>query len=305
MAYILAVNAGILADTGGICPTNGACPLGPGSIGTAACDDCVANTKRSFISATAAICVIANFLMGIMGNLPLAIAPGMGLNAYFTYTVVGFFGTGMVTYQMALAAVFIEGFIFVFISVIGLRTWLTTIVPKSIWLASSAGIGAFLAFIGLQQAEGLGVVTYNGATAVGLGGCPPGYRNHQYTFSTAQLESACILSDGAAIANPANSGWTPSSNYFCESAGVMRSGQTWLGIAGGRGGNGRCEDGLGTMGFALAVAAGVAAAPACGVMRSQDPLGPPAPLRIHPYHTSPLHHPPPTHSHPTHRQVAC
>ncbi|KAL6774528.1 XUV2 [Auxenochlorella protothecoides x Auxenochlorella symbiontica] len=233
VAYILAVNAGILADTGGICPTNGACPLGPGSIGTAACDDCVANTKRSFISATAAICVIANFLMGIMGNLPLAIAPGMGLNAYFTYTVVGFFGTGMVTYQMALAAVFIEGFIFVFISVIGLRTWLTTIVPKSIWLASSAGIGAFLAFIGLQQAEGLGVVTYNGATAVGLGGCPPGYRNHQYTFSTAQLESACILSDGAAIANPANSGWTPSSNYFCESAGVMRSGQTWLGIAGG------------------------------------------------------------------------
>lgn len=233
VAYILAVNAGILKDTGGMCPLNGACPEGPGSIGTPECDDCLANTHRSLISATAAACVIANFLMGVMGNLPLAIAPGMGLNAYFAYTVVGYMGTGMVPFNMALSAVFIEGFIFIIISLLGLRTWLTTVVPRSIWLASSAGIGSFLAFIGLQQAEGLGVVTYSSATAVTLGGCPPDYRSYQYTFSSSQLEDACVLSDGAAVANPANSGWTASSNYFCESAGVLRSGQTWLGIAGG------------------------------------------------------------------------
>ena len=233
VAYILAVNAGILSDTAGVCPTNGACPLGPGSIGTPECDQCVADTKKSLIAATAAACVVSHFLMGMMGNLPFAICPGMGLNAYFAYTVVGFFGTGMVTFKEALAAVFIEGWIFIIISLLGVRTFITTIIPRSIWLASSAGIGAFLSFIGLQQSEGLGVVTYDSATSVRLGGCPPPYRAHQYTFTSAQLEDVCVISDGAAVANPANSGWTPSTNYFCDSAGVMRSGQTWLGIGGG------------------------------------------------------------------------
>jgi adenine/guanine/hypoxanthine permease len=74
-----------------------------------------------------------------------------------------------VKYETALAAVFIEGWIFVLLAVTGVRTKLIRMVPKSIMLATSAGIGMFLAFIGLQHAEGLGVVTYDAATLVTLG----------------------------------------------------------------------------------------------------------------------------------------
>lgn len=88
--------------------------------------------------------------MGTFANLPLALAPGMGTNAYFAYTVVGFHGSGSVSYQSALGAVFIEGLIFLLISAIGLRAKLAKLVPKPVRISSSAGIGLFLAFIGLQ-----------------------------------------------------------------------------------------------------------------------------------------------------------
>ncbi len=69
---------------------------------------CITNLRASLIAATAAACVISHFLMGVIGNLPMAVCPAMGLNAYFTYTVVGFMGTGRVSFNAALAAVFIE-----------------------------------------------------------------------------------------------------------------------------------------------------------------------------------------------------
>lgn len=68
----------------------------------------------------------------------------MGLNAYFAYNVVGYHGTGAVPYRMALTAVFVEGFVFVGLSLIGLRQWLARAIPKSIKLASSVGIGLYL-----------------------------------------------------------------------------------------------------------------------------------------------------------------
>ena len=68
----------------------------------------------------------------------------MGLNAYFTYQVVGFHGTGSVSYGLALTAVFIEGWIFVFLSLIGMRQWLVKIIPASVKVASGVGIGIFL-----------------------------------------------------------------------------------------------------------------------------------------------------------------
>lgn len=82
--------------------------------------------------------------MGLFANMPIALAPGMGLNAYFTYTVVGFHGSGPVTYQLALTAVFVEGFIFVALSLLGLRQWLARLIPPSIKLASGVGIGLYL-----------------------------------------------------------------------------------------------------------------------------------------------------------------
>jgi adenine/guanine/hypoxanthine permease len=82
--------------------------------------------------------------MGLFANMPIALAPGMGLNAYFTYTVVGFHGLGPVGYKLALTAVFVEGFVFVGLSPLGLRQWLARAIPASIKLASGVGIGLYL-----------------------------------------------------------------------------------------------------------------------------------------------------------------
>jgi AGZA family xanthine/uracil permease-like MFS transporter len=103
-------------------------------------------------------------------------SPGMGLNAYFTYQVVGFHGSGPVPYKLALTAVFVEGFVFVFLSLIGMRQWLVKIIPASIKVASGVGIGLFLTTIGLSGSAGIGAITSGGiATPVALGGCPAEY----------------------------------------------------------------------------------------------------------------------------------
>ena len=102
-------------------------------------------------------------------------SPGMGLNAYFTYQVVGFHGTGPVTYRLALTAVFVEGFIFVFLSLIGMRQWLVKVIPPSIKVASGVGIGLFLTLIGMSYSAGIGLMTGSSSTPTDLGGCPPQY----------------------------------------------------------------------------------------------------------------------------------
>jgi len=114
----------------------------------------------------AATCVAAGFasiLMGLVANYPLALAPGMGLNAYFTYTVV--LGMG-VPWQTALGCVFISGVAFLFLTVAGVRRLIVESIPKSLFAALAAGIGLFIALIGLKSA---GVVVSNPATGMGLG----------------------------------------------------------------------------------------------------------------------------------------
>lgn len=232
LAYVLAVNSAILSSTGGPCISEGQCQVGvPPDVQGGACRDCVQEVRKSLIAATAATCIIANFLMAVLGNMPVALGPAMGLNAYFTYTVVGFMGSGRVSYQEALTAVFIEGFIFVFLSVVKIRRKLVEYIPRAILLATTAGVGLFLSFIGLQGSEGIGIITYNSATLVTLGGCPPEYRLHQYTFSDEALATACVAGGNGTCA--AGSSFVPSDTYSCLSAGVMRSPTMWLGIAGG------------------------------------------------------------------------
>lgn len=109
--------------------------------------------------------------------MPIALAPGMGINAYFTYQVVGFHGTGSVSYNLALTAVFVEGFIFVGLSILGLRQWLARALPKSIKIATAAGIGLFLTIIGLSPGGGLNVITGGVAVPLELGGCSAQYRD--------------------------------------------------------------------------------------------------------------------------------
>ena len=103
-------------------------------------------------------------------------SPRMGLNAYFTYQVVGFHGTGPVSYRLALTAVFVEGFVFVFLSLIGMRQWLVKVIPSSIKVASGVGIGMFLTMIGMS-ASGIGLISGSPNTPTDIAGCAPKYQD--------------------------------------------------------------------------------------------------------------------------------
>ena len=137
MAYIMVVNPAILSETG--------------------------MDFDSVFVATILASFVACMLMGILANWPVALAPGMGLNAFFTYAVV--FGMGF-TWQQALAAVLCSGILFLIISISPLRAYLINAIPKSLKFGIGAGIGLFLAIIGLKNA---GIVVDNPATLVGLG----------------------------------------------------------------------------------------------------------------------------------------
>ncbi len=111
---------------------------------------------------------LGTFLMAIFANYPIALAPGMGLNAFFAFGVVLTMKVNgaPVTWQMALAAVFIEGAIFAVLTLTSIREAIMNAIPKSLKIGISAGIGLFIAFIGLQSA---GIIINNDATLLGLG----------------------------------------------------------------------------------------------------------------------------------------
>ena len=119
--------------------------------------------RADVVVATAIASAAATLIMGLWANLPFALAPGMGLNAYFTFGVVGAMG---VEWQIALAAVFIEGILFLILAVTGARGAIVRAIPTQIKVATMAGIGLFLAMIGLQSA---GLVVDHPDTLVGLG----------------------------------------------------------------------------------------------------------------------------------------
>ncbi|EHK15190.1 uncharacterized protein TRIVIDRAFT_175575 [Trichoderma virens Gv29-8] len=175
MAYIIAVNASILSQTGGTC----ACSL----TDKFQCDtipdyvDCKEGmfdlVRRDLITATAALAGISSLCFGLFTNLPVALAPGMGLNAYFAYQVVGSNGSGAISYRTALTAVFFEGLIFMFLALTGMRQWLVRLIPATIKTATGVGIGFFLTEIGLSYSSGIGAITGGGiSTPLSLGGCP-------------------------------------------------------------------------------------------------------------------------------------
>jgi len=113
--------------------------------------------------ATCAAAAIGTLIMGLWANYPIALAPGMGLNAYFTYEVV--LGQGH-DWEIALGVVFISGVLFVVLSVLPVREWIINSIPVTLKLAISAGIGLFLALIALRTC---GVVVVDPATVIGLG----------------------------------------------------------------------------------------------------------------------------------------
>ncbi len=137
MAYILAVNPGLLSITG--------------------------MPYQSVFLATALASALASIVMGLYANYPVALAPGMGVNAFFAFGAVAMLGG---SWEAALAAVFVSGVLFLAITLTGIRRVVINAIPKSLKLAIGAGIGFFIAFIGLANA---GIVVDNPATLVGLG----------------------------------------------------------------------------------------------------------------------------------------
>jgi NCS2 family nucleobase:cation symporter-2, xanthine/uracil permease len=137
MAYILFVNPNILADAG--------------------------IPKDAAIASTIWIAALASMTMGIFANYPVALAPGMGLNAFFAYYVCGVLG---LHWTVALGAVFFSGVLFLILTLGGIRQAIINAVPRDLKLAISVGIGLFIAFIGLK---GTGLIVENSATYVSLG----------------------------------------------------------------------------------------------------------------------------------------
>ncbi|KAF9322734.1 xanthine/uracil permease [Linnemannia elongata] len=169
MAYIISVNSLIVTDSGGTCVCTST--TDPVCLTDEAYNKCLATLKLDMVTATAAIACFSTLLMGLFANLPIGLAPGMGLNAYFAYTVVGFHGSNKIKYETAVAAVFIEGILFILLSLFGVRQWLARLIPQSIKIATGAGIGLYLCFIGLQSSAGIGLIGNDNATLVGLAGC--------------------------------------------------------------------------------------------------------------------------------------
>ena len=137
MAYILAVNPSVLSATG--------------------------MDKGAVFTATVVSSIVATLIMGLLANLPFALAPGMGLNAFFAYTVV--LGMGY-SWQTALTAVFIEGIIFLILTIFNVREAIVNSIPLNMKRAISVGIGLFIAFIGLQNSK---IIINNDATLISLG----------------------------------------------------------------------------------------------------------------------------------------
>ena len=137
MAYIVFVNPSILHDAG--MPFN------------------------AVLAATCFCAAFGSILMGILARYPIALAPGMGLNAYFAYSVVKGMG---VPWQVALGAVFLSGVAFLVLTFAGIRQLIVAAIPRELYAAVAAGIGLFIAFIGLRNS---GIIAPNSATVVGLG----------------------------------------------------------------------------------------------------------------------------------------
>lgn len=137
MAYILFLNPVILGDAG--------------------------MNKGAVLIATALAAGLGSILMGLIANLPFALAPGMGMNAYFAYTVVL---QMHIPWRTALAAVFLDGLIFLILSLLPFRARLIADIPYNIKLSAAAAIGLFIAFIGLKNS---GIIQGNPATLVGMG----------------------------------------------------------------------------------------------------------------------------------------
>ncbi len=153
MAYILAVNPAILMNGFGVDPAIGSDPTSASFIAV----------KGALLAATAITAALSTLLMALLTNYPLALAPGMGINAFFAFSIC--LGAG-IPWQQALGMVFVNGCIFLALSLSGVREKIVKCIPYPVKIAITCGIGIFIAFIGLKNS---GIIVANPATFVGPG----------------------------------------------------------------------------------------------------------------------------------------
>ncbi|HBO3643104.1 TPA: NCS2 family permease [Pseudomonas aeruginosa] len=192
MAYILFVNPSILGETG--------------------------MDKGAVFVATCLAAAIGSTIMGLIANYPIALAPGMGLNAFFTYTVVLHMGH---SWQVALGAVFISATMFFLLSIFRIREWIINSIPLPLRSAIAAGIGLFLALIALQNA---GIVVDNPATLIGVAKRAGlmGKDGHMPKMGRALIADSTAAMGGSLL------GTSTTTSYIESAAGVSAGGRTGL-----------------------------------------------------------------------------
>jgi AGZA family xanthine/uracil permease-like MFS transporter len=212
MAYIAFVNPSILAAAG----------MDQGAVFVATC----------------VAAAVGSLIMGLWANYPIALAPGMGLNAFFAFTVVAGMGH---SWETALGAVFIAGVLFFLLSVFKIREWIINAIPHGLKLAIAAGIGLFLALIGLKNA---GIVIDHPATLVGLGNVGSatvllavgGFlvmgaldsRKVPGAITIAILLTTAVMADSISTVAGAAMGTSTTTSYIESVAGVKAGGRTGL-----------------------------------------------------------------------------
>lgn len=243
IVYVLALNPQIIGSTGGTCDAKTLCSDLEFQVQGDSClfttdnpeaGQCLETFKMSLTTATAIASLVSCFIIGFFANLPMGLAPGIGINVYFAYQVVG---QGTLTYEQALVAIFLEGFFFILLSLSGARGAIMRYMPASIAFAGSVGMGLLLAYTGLRN---LGVIVFDGTTLTTLGGCPVNDSLRVYVGpQLLDLDNYTVVlsdtADGSSYqvnVSLENIDESAQNVYACQSN-EMRSPTMWLGISGG------------------------------------------------------------------------
>ncbi|CAM9194423.1 unnamed protein product [Chrysoparadoxa australica] len=164
LSFVIPLNTSLLMSTGGPCPLR---VEGQGI----EYDECVEDVGKQLTTVTCLVAGIGSFLLGVVGKVPVLVAPSVAMTTYLAQTVISVDGSGL-DWNAALTAVFMSGAISLAITITGIRGLIYRLFPKASPQRTPGGIALLLALVGLQGPHGLGLITYSGDNLLELGGCP-------------------------------------------------------------------------------------------------------------------------------------
>ncbi|GMH21530.1 hypothetical protein Nepgr_023372 [Nepenthes gracilis] len=178
MAYVVSVVATVLSESGGTCSISDCSLSEDGTVDwdcrskpNAGYEKCMSVVKNDLIMAISLASMLGCFAMGVLANLPFGLAPGTGQSMYMTYNLVGVRGSGPMSYRTALGLWLAEAILFIAIAASGLRSKIARLIPMSVRLACAVGIGLFMALVGLQAQQGVGLIGPDPSTLVTITAC--------------------------------------------------------------------------------------------------------------------------------------